>query len=345
MADVVGDWQHARPFVRGVSWWDGERCVRADPADAQRLPLELWARAAIPVGIRLEFTAPGPFEVRYRAGALGTVDALRDGCRAWEALRPDGERVALLPETPREEVRVLRVDWPGGPGVLHTPEAYAPVLLAVRGAEPAPPRPRWLVYGDSITEGWSATAPSRGWAALAGRELGWDTVNLGYTGSAHGEPATAQQLATLPGAALTVAFGCNCWTGVPCSAALMAQMTSAFLQLVRTGHPRTPLLVVSPLQRPEAEHTPNALGATLADLRSAQEGAVRARIAEGDDSLALLPGAGLVTAEQLVDGVHPDDTGHALVAAAVVRALREEFGVGRDDGARRREPERDGLGA
>ncbi|NSC20561.1 GDSL family lipase [Streptomyces albus subsp. chlorinus] len=324
--DAADRWQDARPFVRGVGWWDGDRCVRADPADAARLPLATWARAVMPVGVRLEFTAKGPFEVRYRAGALGTVDALREGGRAWEVLR-DGERLAVVPETPSEEERVLRVDWPGGSGVLHPPEGYSPVLLGVRGARPAPPRPRWLVYGDSIVEGWSAAMPSRGWPARAGRALGLDTVNLGYSGSAHGEPASAQQLAALPGEVLTVAFGCNCWRGVPYSAGLLAETVDAFLGLVRAGHPRTPLLVVSPLARPDAERTPNPLGATLAELRTAMEEAVRARIARGDGRLALLPGAGLVGPDRLVDGVHPDDEGHARIASAVARALREELGV------------------
>lgn len=335
---ATGAWREARPFVRGVSWWDGDRCVRADPAEGAKLPVETWARAQMPVGVRLEFEAEGPFEVRYRAGALGTVDALREGCRHWEALRGE-ERIALVPETPREGERVLRLDWPGGPGVLYPPEGYAPVLLAVRGARPAPQQPRWLVYGDSITEGWSATTPSLGWPAVAGRALGLDTVNLGYTGSAHGEPTSARQVASLAGSVVTLAFGCNCWTGVPCSTGLMAETVTAFLHLVRAGHPRTPLLVVSPLVRPEAEGTPNALGATLAGLRTAMEEAVRARRTAGDDRLALLPGAGLVGPEHLVDGVHPDDAGHARVAAAVTRTLRTELGVaagwqarGRDGG-------------
>ncbi|WP_326692016.1 MULTISPECIES: hypothetical protein [unclassified Streptomyces] len=61
----------------------------------------------MPVGVRLEFTAEGPFEVRYRAGALGTVDPLREGTTAgidWAVIGPftgtailgvrDGKRLA-----------------------------------------------------------------------------------------------------------------------------------------------------------------------------------------------------------------------------------------------------------
>ncbi|RFC75044.1 hypothetical protein [Streptomyces sp. AcE210] len=101
----------------------------------------------------------------------------------------------------------------------------------------------------------------------------------------------------------------------------MYETTLAFLAAVRIGHPRTSLLVVSPLRRPDAEVTPNALGATLAQLRDAVERATRDTVPHGDDRLALLPGAGLVTPAHLVDGVHPGDEGHAFLARAVAENL------------------------
>lgn len=88
--------------------------------------------------------------------------------------------------------------------------------------------------------------------------------------------------------------------------------------------------------RPDAEQTPNRLGVTLAELRTSMEEAVvdlmRARSdsgsrsgsgsGSGDKRLALLPGRDLIGPEQLADGVHPDDKGHAALAAAVAEALR-----------------------
>jgi lysophospholipase L1-like esterase len=151
-----------------------------------------------------------------------------------------------------------------------------------------------------------------------------DTVNLGYAGSARGELSTAQQLAALPADLLTLAFGTNCWSGVPHSAPLLYETTRAFIALVRRGHPDTPLLLLSPLLRPEAESTANALGATLAELRTAMEEAVRDLIAAGDGRLSLLPGRDLLEPGHLADGLHPDDAGHARVAAAVAATVRSE---------------------
>ncbi|MWA09803.1 hypothetical protein E5671_11545 [Streptomyces sp. BA2] len=209
-----------------------------------------------------------------------------------------------------------------GDFVLHLPETLRPVLTGLRPVgggvlTPRPRQPRWLVYGDSIVEGWSTSRPHLAWPALAGRALGVETVNLGYAGAARGELASAEQLASLDADLITVAFGTNCWSRTPHSARLLYETVRAFLDLVRRGHPDTPLLVVSPVVRPDAEAVPNVLGATLRDLRTAVE---RAALDAGTE---LLPGGGLLDAGHLVDGVHPGEAGHAVLAEAVASALRK----------------------
>jgi len=170
----------------------------------------------------------------------------------------------------------------------------------------------------------ASTRPAHSWPAVAGRSLGLDAVNLGYAGSARGELATAEQLAALPADLITLAFGTNCWSGVPASAPLLYETTRAFLALIRGRQPDTPILLVSPLLRPDAEHTPNALGATLAELRGAMESAVQDRMDRepGDKRLALLPGRDVLGPEHLADGLHPNDEGHRVMAAAVASTLR-----------------------
>ncbi|WP_406002000.1 GDSL-type esterase/lipase family protein [Streptomyces sp. NBC_00829] len=328
------NWLDPSPFLRGVAWLDKGRPVRADPADLGRLPWDITERAALPIGVRLEFTSEGAraVEIRYRAVFPGPSDALRDVAHRFALWGPDG----FVSETITEPAAEARVTVPlpascGGPFTIHPPEARSPEILALRGVGgsigPAPHRPRWLVHGDSITEGWWSTRPAHSWPAVAGRALGLNAVNLGYAGSAHGELATAEQLAVLPADVITLAFGTNCWTGVPCSATLLYETTRAFLAVVRQGHPDTPLLLVSPVLCPAAEESPNRLGATLAELRSAMERAVRDRVdgdreTPGDPRLALLPGRDLIGPEHLADGVHPDDEGHAAIGAAVAEAIR-----------------------
>ncbi|MEU9102631.1 GDSL-type esterase/lipase family protein [Streptomyces sp. NPDC048361] len=321
-------WLDPAPFLRGVAWLDSDgQPVRADPDDVMRLPWDTAERAALPIGTRIEFTARGAtaVELRYRANVPAEGEALHDLAHTF-ALWQGDTCLSEATVTPHEEGHVrLQLPCSPGPFTIHPPETQAPVVVGVRGVggdvAPAAARPRWVVYGDSITEGWWSTRPAHAWPAVAGRALGLDTVNLGYAGGGRGELATAEQLARLPADVLTLAFGTNCWSPVPFSAPLMYETVLAFVRLVRRGHRTTPLLVVSPLVHPEAEVTPNALGATLAELRAALEGAVRALIAEGDEHLHLLRGHGLLTPEHLADGLHPTDEGHALLGAAVAKAL------------------------
>ena len=67
---------------------------------------------------------------------------------------------------------------------------------------------------------------------------------------------------------------------------MMRANTAAFLRIVRAGHPAVPIVVASPLIRPDAEAAPNALGATLDDLRHAMEEAVQSL---SDELVTLVP--------------------------------------------------------
>ncbi|MFJ9038372.1 GDSL-type esterase/lipase family protein [Streptomyces sp. NPDC102406] len=320
-----------REYVRGASWWapDG-RPVRADPADRDRLPADTWERALVPAGVRLEFTAHGvtAVEVAYEGSEPSEVDARRGIPAAFTVVGG-----VDVPAAVGTHVARLPLPRPDGTYTVQLPAALRPLVQEVRalggGAiEPSAPRPRWLVYGDSLAEGWAATRPHFAWPSVAGRALGVEDVNLGYAGAARGELASAQQLASLEADLVAVAFGTHCWTRTPHTAPLLYETARAFLAVVRAGHPHAPLLVLSPVLRPDAETTPNALGATLAELRHAVERAARDAVDSGDERLVLLPGGPLLGAEHLVDGVHPGDRGHLLLARAVAESLRKHRGPG-----------------
>src|SRR5439155_5646173 len=131
--------------------------------------------------------------------------------------------------------------------------------------------------------------------------------------------------AALDADVVSVSHGTNCWSRIPFSVAGFREQIRTFLDVVRQGHPHTPVVVTSPILRPDAEATPNRLGATLADLRTVMEEVAQERIAAGDDALTLVSGQGLVGPDDLPDGVHPGDHGHAALAerfrGAVAAAL------------------------
>jgi lysophospholipase L1-like esterase len=323
--------EQPEPFVRGCAW-PGTRRVpypRADPRDRMRLPGDTWQMASIPVGVRLEIIGDATeVEIAYRT-ETDQLGYRGDGAgRTFAAWTPGG----LLAEEPAVlgEGSTRLPLATGEPTIVYLPEGMRPTVTAVSGVggevAPAPRQPRWVVYGDSVAEGWIASAPALAWPAVAGREQRLDVVNLGYAGAARGEAASAEQVAALAADVLTVCHGTNCWTRTPHSVGMMREAVDAFLTIVRQEHPGTPLVVASPVVRPDAEDTPNRLGATLSDLREVMEEVVVDRIAAGDQGLRLLRGLELIGADDLGDGIHPDDGGHARMAAALGAAARAMIG-------------------
>jgi lysophospholipase L1-like esterase len=331
--------REVEPFVRGAAWPAGSGVAypRADPTDA-RLPRDTWVAAQLPAGVRLEFVGSatdidvgyvtGTDELGYRGSGAGcTFDV-------WRGVRHiDAQPAVLGPGT-------VRLSLGGGDErvVVYLPEGMKPKvtsLTAIGGnIEPAAAQSSWLAYGDSITEGWSASSPARCWLATAGRELSMNTVNLGFAGSARGEIVLAQQIGKLDADVITVAYGTNCWSTIPHTEDMVRATTASFLRILRAAHQDVPILVVSPLIRPDAEDRPNALGTTLADIRNAIEHTVSAA---GDCLTSLLPGADLLPASMLADGIHPGDDGHrvlATVLGAEVIRLRMRGEVLTDDSYR-----------
>ncbi|HEY5024822.1 MAG TPA: SGNH/GDSL hydrolase family protein [Acidimicrobiales bacterium] len=322
------------PFLRGCAWRPapGVPYPRFDPRDATRIPADTWQCAQIPAGVRLELVGDATAitldyttatdDLGYRGAGAGTTFAL------WQGDQQHDEQPAVL------GAGTVTLSLSGSatePAVVYLPEGMRPEVLALRpvggSVEPAPAGPRWIAYGDSLLEGWVASAPALAWGVIAARRHGLDLVNLGYAGSARGEIPCAEAVAGLAADVISISHGTNCWTRTPHSAGMMLETTRAFLDIVRQGHPDTPVVVASPVLRPDAEGTPNRLGATLADLRGAMEDAVRARIDAGDGAIVLIPGAEVITAAQLADAVHPGDEGQARLAevfgAAVADAVRE----------------------
>lgn len=310
------------PFLRGAVFpaVDGIAYPRAAKDD--RLPADTWAMASYPAGVRLEFVTDCDavdiaYETRGQAG-----HRVGDGAD-WSVWR-GGVEISSTPCA--DGVGVARLSLAGPhldqPATVYLPEGMRPSITDVTAVgsgaiEPAPARHRWVSYGDSIAEGWVASAPALTWVATVAREQGLDVANLGYAGAARGEIASAEQVAGLSADVISIAYGTNCWSKVAFSTDMIAAGLAAFLRIVRTRHPQTPIVVISPIVRPQGEATPNVLGATLADLRTRMEDTVDELVAAGDRTLRLVRGGGLVAEAELADGIHPNDAGHRAMATAL----------------------------
>ncbi|MEV1025186.1 SGNH/GDSL hydrolase family protein [Streptomyces sp. NPDC050264] len=333
------DCTDAEPFVRGVlpSWVSegsrlpGELC--------RKLPMDTVRAARIAAGVHLAFRGSATaVELALTLGQKTTVPApAAPNALVVRGARPPSVRVPLPPAPGECVVRVPLPDRAPGEVVKaylpETVEVRVDGVVAVGGTlEPAPPQPLWVVYGDSITQGWSVSEPGLAWGSLVAERLGLDLVNLAFAGAARGEVLAADAVAGSGAAAVAIAWGTNAWSSLPTDAGAIAETARLFLTAVRQGLPQVPLVVVSPLLRPDAERKKNRFGATHADMRTAMETAVRhfART-NGDTRLKLVRGAHLVPTDQLADGLHPGDAGHRSLADAVAPAVAE--GLGLDVGA------------
>ena len=321
------------PFVRGQAWPGTPKVPhpRAKPSDAFRLPVDTWAQAQIPVGVRLELVGDAT-EIRIAYETRGKDAGIRGEAGTTFELWRGGRAVDEVKAEHPEGIARLRMGdaAPDVPATVYLPEGMRPAIRDVVGSdgtiEPAPLQPRWLCYGDSVAEGWLASKPAFAWPAIAGRDQELDVFNLGYAGSARGEIVSAEHIAELDAAVISITHGTNCWGRIPHSTGMFREITDAFLKIVRQGHPETPILVASPILRPDAESTPNRLGATLVDLRKVMEEVVRDRIEVGDDRMRFVDGLPIVPEDQLADGIHPNDAGQHSLAAALGPAIKELVG-------------------
>jgi lysophospholipase L1-like esterase len=326
---MTGASQAIGELVRGVAFAPRPRLPYPRlSAEAERNVLATTRLASlVPAGLHLALRTDG-VGVRARA----TYRVQRDPLYAWAepalTLWHGNEQIATAPVRPGRTATELEVppQAQGARLALHFPAHLCPEVEGVDAVEgelePACGLPRWIAYGDSITAGWSAPAPGSDWVSRTARGLELDAVNLGFAGAAHGDAAVAQDVAALPAELVTIAFGTNCWTRRPHTPDQLAVALRRFVTTVRGTQPDTPIVVISPLLRPEAEEVRNSVGATHAELRARIEATTEALLDEGMARLSLIPGRDLIGPKDLVDGLHPGAAGHERLAFQLTVALR-----------------------
>ncbi|MEU8615610.1 lipase, partial [Actinoplanes sp. NPDC048791] len=113
---------------------------------------------------------------------------------------------------------------------------------------------------------------------LAAARGGVELINLGLGGSALLDPFTARTLRDTPADLISVKIGINLVNADLMRLRAFIPAVHGFLDTIREGHPRTPLLVTSPIYCPIHEDTP---GPGAFDLDALREGQVKF-VATGD---------------------------------------------------------------
>jgi hypothetical protein len=278
-----------------------------------RLPA--WARAqasdpqiamaeAQPSGVRLAFTTEAttveidvlPTRLNFGGApprALGMYDLSIDG--------------QLVAQQAAKDATLLTIDISTGavstqPGFVNTltfgdlaagskrveiwlPHMEMTELVALRAdrpihALPSGERPVWLHYGSSISQGSNADHPLGAWAMVAAGLGGVDLVNMGLSGSALLDPFVARTMRDVPADLLSMKVGINLVNTDLMRLRALRPAVHGFLDMLRDGHPDTPLVLISPVYCAIHENTP---GPGAFDMDALAKGEILFR-ATGDPS-------------------------------------------------------------
>ncbi|HZQ45487.1 MAG TPA: SGNH/GDSL hydrolase family protein, partial [Verrucomicrobiae bacterium] len=156
--------------------------------------------------------------------------------------------------------------------------------------------------------------------AILGRMLDIDFVNLGFSGNGLGEPEVARAVAEIDAACFVLDFGANHKT--------FAEMQNAygpFLDILRSRHPATPILVLSPIYTTR-EARSNTFKQDWQRRRAFLRATVEHRRKSGDKHIGFVEGTDLLgpaRGDGLVDGSHPNDLGFHWMAEGLAPYLRE----------------------
>jgi lysophospholipase L1-like esterase len=172
-----------------------------------------------------------------------------------------------------------------------------------------------VYYGSSITQGGCASRPGNAYQAIISRETNVDHVNLGFSGSAKGEPAMAEYIKNLPMSVFVMDYDHNCN-----NAEHLRETHHTFYRIIREANPDLPIVIVgsSAILLKEKE---------FAARREVVIESYRQALAEGDKNVYFIDGRELFAGDCwdacTVDGTHPNDFGFFRMAMRIGKDVKD----------------------
>ena len=257
--------------------------------------------------IHLDRAKPGKFDlVRGRADTV------------WFESLPEGDKCCelWLPHNAFIELRTLQLDEGAS---LSAPDPDE--------------RPRWLHYGSSISHCMEADEPALTWPAVAARQAGANLQSLGFGGQCHLDQFVARTIRDSDADVVSIKVGINVINMDSMRERVFVSALHGFIDTIREGKPDAPIVLISPIYCPSAEHAPgptlpdrNGKFITFSGQEKLREGCltlartrvliselVKQRKSQGDNNLSYLDGLSLFGAEDagdLPDDLHPNAAGY-----------------------------------
>jgi hypothetical protein len=189
-------------------------------------------------------------------------------------------------------------------------------------------RPRLLFYGSSNTQSKGAESPVATWPAIFARHHDLNLMNLGYGSACHLDPMVARLMRDLHADLIAMEIGINIYINAALNAVSLRAAFVGFVQILREGHPNTPIIVMSSIYADWRESTPNAVGLTLDRIREEMAAAVDDLRALGDANLHYVSGLelfGADMADMLPDQLHPGVDGHKVLGGRFATRVGESI--------------------
>lgn len=289
-------------------------------------PIELVGARAFSAAVDL--VVDGQFaDSKPVSGASASIDDLTGQMKILA-----GDAVGVVFQGLSSTIKVIEI-W--------LPHTAVVDFLGIRADQPlaaAPPSigDKWIHHGSSISHCLEAIRPTHTWPAVAAIALGHDLLDLAYAGQAMLDPFVARTIRDEPADLITLKLGINLVNANAMTLRVFGPAVHGFLDMIRDGHPTTPLVVISPICCPLVEERPGptALDSdgrlvtfgtepyssdalTLRRIRELLSAIVMQRSAI-DPNVFYLDGRELFSESdanegRLPDGLHPDDKGYRLI--------------------------------
>lgn len=202
----------------------------------------------------------------------------------------------------------------------------------------------WLHHGSSISHGKEVAYPSEVWPALVARDLSLNLTALGFSGQCMLDGCVAREIARSDADVISLKLGANVVAADTMRGRTFRSAVHNFLDQIRDAKPTAPVLVISPIFAPAIEQHPGPLertangfsiieredalsldSLTMCRVREILSECIELRRRQGDLALCYLDGRQLLGPDDalcLVDGLHPDASGHHRIAQRFKKSLK-----------------------
>lgn len=334
------DWVEPQPFL----WYDATHLTLAGkgwPSESRRyerfprraegtIPEKPWQQSLACAGLSLRFASDATFflarsidydgkpNVNQIAFNSPTLYVRKGGCWQWLGLARQvgaGPVHKLINGPIPRAMRNYLLYLPLGRGMTRL-EIAIPAAARLIPSAPRTEKPV-VFYGTSINHGGSASRPGTNHIALLERHFDYPFINLGLSGSAAMEPEVIALVNELD----ACIFVLDCLPNM-----LAPQVRERFapaIRQIRARHPATPIIVVDSIIYQDGFLVADRHERCTASNAGQREEFAKL-VAAGVPHLHYVHARELFTdaVEATVDGTHPNDLGHRLMADTFIKVLQ-----------------------